>query len=219
MLLALTTTINAQTAAKKPVAKTQKTTTTTKKTAEPAATTFKDERDGQVYKTTVIEGKTWMVEPFRYKPEKCDCIYWEEKDTTKGAFYTPAQAKRVVPAGWRVPTTEEYEALLAKLGTTKEGFAKAGFAVEFLKFDLAMYKTIRQYKNDAYMTKVLVGDKKAFNVSDNAYFLAQKSVKNKMADGTETETVFDWALLVKNDASQMSGVGAGDYIRLFLIKE
>ncbi len=221
-------------AGKKAVAETEESTedkpkkAAAKKTATPKAPktatpkvdpTFKDERDGQVYKTAIIDGKTWMIEPFRHKPAKCDCIYWEEKDTTKGAFYTAAQAKMVVPVGWRIPTTEEYEALMAKVGTTQEAFTKAGFAVEFLRFDLAMYKTIRQYKNDAYMTKVLVGDKKAFYISENAYFLALKIFKSKAADGSDYETVSDYALLVEKDKAQISGGAWGNYFRMFLIKE
>lgn len=222
MLLAVTTTISAQTAAKKPAVKTattQKTaTTSTKKTTEPASTSYKDERDGQVYKTAIIDGKTWMVEPFSYKPEKCDCIYWEEQDTSKGGFYTAVQAQKVIPTGWRIPTIEEYEALLAKAGKTPEELKKAGFSIELLSFNLDMYQTIKKYKNDAYMTKVLVGDKKAFNYSEFTEFLALKITKNKLADGTEYDSIDEYTFRVYKESGSMVPGPARGYLRMFLIK-
>lgn len=80
-----------------------------------------DPRDGTVYKTTQIGGKTWMAENLNYfdiegaaSSIKNDWCYWDKPENCEsaGRLYTWKVAKRVCPEGWRLPTNEDWTALL-----------------------------------------------------------------------------------------------------------
>ena len=80
-----------------------------------------DSRDGNVYKTTQIGGKTWMAENLNYfdiegaaSSIKNDWCYWDKPENCEsaGRLYTWKVAKRVCPEGWRLPTNEDWTALL-----------------------------------------------------------------------------------------------------------
>jgi len=71
---------------------------------------FKDE-DGQEYGWKKnVDGKVWMTDNLMYASEKSQCI-----NTSKcglGRFYPREEAQTVCPTGWRLPTTDEYRALV-----------------------------------------------------------------------------------------------------------
>ena len=84
-----------------------------------------DPRDGIVYKTTQIGGKTWMAENLNYfdiegapSSVKNDWCYWDKPENCEsaGRLYTWTVAKRVCPEGWRLPTNEDWTALLTAVG-------------------------------------------------------------------------------------------------------
>ena len=84
-----------------------------------------DPRDGIVYKTTQIGGKTWMAENLNYfdiegaaSSIKNDWCYWDKPENCEsaGRLYTWTVAKRVCPEGWRLPTNEDWTALLTAVG-------------------------------------------------------------------------------------------------------
>jgi len=100
--------------------------------------TFTDSRDGNVYETIVIDGKTWMLEDMRYLPEvsppsgtyystpKYNVFGYfgtsvsEAKANLRdyGVFYNIAAVKSttnpVCPSGWHVSTDAEWYALESK---------------------------------------------------------------------------------------------------------
>ena len=86
---------------------------------------FVDERDGQKYCTITIGGQTWMAENLNFAldgslcPSESGVIGCNTDPTsceTYGRLYNSTQLEEATPAGWHVPTQEEYEILIDNLG-------------------------------------------------------------------------------------------------------
>ena len=98
---------------------------------------FTDPRDGNVYKTVKIGEQVWMAENLRYIPHVCSCkdqggiwVYgYEGHDINKakmtenyktyGCLYDWIIAKSIAPAGWHLPTDEEWTILINYLGGSR----------------------------------------------------------------------------------------------------
>ncbi|OVE79045.1 hypothetical protein BVY01_03630 [bacterium I07] len=82
---------------------------------------FMDSRNGQVYNTVKIGNKTWMAQNFNLDVRKYSVIY--EKDPTNatvyGRLYSWDSAREMAPAGWHLPTKEEWQELTEYLGGKK----------------------------------------------------------------------------------------------------
>ena len=83
--------------------------------------TFKDPRDGKMYKTVKIGTQTWMAENLAYKTSSG---FWAYKDdvtivTKYGYHYDWETAKKVCPTGWHLPSDAEWTELAAYLGGEK----------------------------------------------------------------------------------------------------
>jgi uncharacterized protein (TIGR02145 family) len=88
--------------------------------------TFTDPRDGKTYKTVKLpDGKTWTAENLSYTPSSGTSWCWKSDAAMcqqYGRLYDWDAAMAACPAGWHLPTREEWKALVDAVG----GMAVAG---------------------------------------------------------------------------------------------
>jgi uncharacterized protein (TIGR02145 family) len=88
---------------------------------------IKDARDKQKYRTVVIDGRKWMADNLNYKMPGSTC-YREDEDNCMvyGRLYTWEAAQKACPAGFRLPTNEDFESLWKAAG----GDFNAGYLIK-----------------------------------------------------------------------------------------
>ena len=81
---------------------------------------FMDLRDGKTYKTVKIGSQTWMAENLDYETEGSFCYENKPANCKKyGRLYTWNAALKACPAGWHLPSMDEFKALIETVGGEK----------------------------------------------------------------------------------------------------
>lgn len=87
--------------------------------------TFKDLRDGQVYKWVRLkDGKKWMAQNLNFKTANSSCYANQSANCTKyGQLYPWIDLiyEKACPAGWHLPTDEEWKKMVNYYGGYAEG--------------------------------------------------------------------------------------------------
>ncbi len=114
LLGAMTTIANTFAGVKSSVSDNTKGTVVTQSSSD----SFTDPRDGKVYKTVKIGNQVWMAENLNYDAGNGSWCYDKNSSNCDkyGRLYDWETAKRVAPAGWHLPSDEEWITLMTYLG-------------------------------------------------------------------------------------------------------
>ena len=85
---------------------------------------FTDPRDGQEYKTVELFDQVWLAQNLNFDAGE-GCSFYDDDPANRekyGRLYTWDSAQRACPPGWRLPSMEEFDSLIAKFGRGKEAY-------------------------------------------------------------------------------------------------
>jgi len=73
--------------------------------------------EGETYKTVKMpDGKVWMAENLRYVSKNSKVKLHNHSASRFGRYYNWEEAMKACPAGWHLPTKEEWNAMVAAIG-------------------------------------------------------------------------------------------------------
>jgi len=74
---------------------------------------FTDKRDGNVYRTVTISGKTWMIDNLKFKAASGSQLFDNDTNNIRifGSLYEWNTAVNVCPDGWHLPSGQEFRNL------------------------------------------------------------------------------------------------------------
>lgn len=124
-----------------------------------------DSRDGNIYLVLRFNNQWWMCQNLRYDAGPGSSCYEDDEINCMlaGRWYTWETAGKACPAGYRLPTDDDWKALESFLGMDKADLDKkynrdSGTIGKFLKaggglgFDAEFAGVVNPHGNDSYFT-------------------------------------------------------------------
>ena len=173
--------------------------------------TMTDPRDGQKYKTVKIGNQVWMAENLNFKTEDSYCYEDKDENCTKyGRLYTWDVARKACPAGWHLPSEDEFDlltyAVRGKLSTgmmlkSKTGWENGGNGVDSVGFSALP----AGFRNDGgrYSGHTTMFWSSTLVDRENAYYM---ELREDDEDEIE-EVIFDVSAALEASSKQKENVG------------
>ena len=179
---------------------------------------FTDSRDGQSYGVVEIGNLTWMAENLNFETPGSFCPENDSRNCKRyGRLYSWADAKSVCPEGWRLPTKEDFESLVAvAVGESAKSAGVNGAAGTALKARNGWFK--KGNGSDALGFKALPagyrgGDGKFDGIGGYAYFWsATEDAENRESNA------FYLFLSFSSDAASLNAFAKEDYKSVRCVK-
>jgi len=122
-----------KTAERKDAAPVADTVQTAAATSDTISGTFTDMRDAKTYRTVRIGNLTWMAENLNFATDSSRCYDNADSNCTKyGRLYNWDDAMTACPAGWRVPSEEDWDSLALAVGGQRVEYGSGGYDWKFV---------------------------------------------------------------------------------------
>lgn len=159
-----------------------------------------DDRDGTLYRTIKIGNKRWFSENLKYDTPNSLCYQKKKKNCEDlGRLYPSSDLPMACPAGWRIPTLDDWEDLKDHLGPDRTyglldtlGWAKAIHHTNSLGLSLkgvGYQKDKKQFIGRGNSLTLWLNGVNKFGEPYHVHIYGDKGVYFKMTD-LQTNEVF-----------------------------
>lgn len=142
-----------------------------------------DSRDGNVYDVVTIGSQTWMAQNLNYETPNSTCYKENPSYCDKyGRLYSWDAAMVACPAGWHLPTSDEWNDLFSVVGSSYSGY---------------VLKSTSGWKDDgngrdAFGFKVLPAGMGGDYLGENALFWTSTESKNGGSRAISVDFSYDY---------------------------